>query len=91
MTNIEKQYVNKMKELIELLDDCNFSTMVDKSQWKERKRLYDEIASLEVANKQGDNLTPDLQLPSDFPGEVDIKARDYAICKKCSKSQTSLY
>jgi hypothetical protein len=44
----------KQKKLIQLLDDCNFSTMVDKSQWKERKRLYDELTSLEAAIKEGE-------------------------------------
>ena len=37
----------KQKELISLLDDCNFSTMVSKSEWLKREQLYNELAALE--------------------------------------------
>lgn len=43
-----EKIIEKQKELIALLDDCNFSTMVDKSQWEKRKELYNELAALEA-------------------------------------------
>lgn len=43
MSKIEQ----KQKELIALLDDMNFSTMVDKTLWDKRKQLYKELAALE--------------------------------------------
>jgi len=47
MNATEKKYVEKLKELVLFLDDCNFSTTVDKDQWLKRKRLYNELAALE--------------------------------------------
>jgi hypothetical protein len=38
--------IKKQDELIKLLDDCNFSTMVSKEEWLKRKELYDELAEL---------------------------------------------
>jgi rubrerythrin len=44
MTNLEKQYVKKLEELSNHLEDCVNDFI--KSQWDRRKALYDEIASL---------------------------------------------
>ena len=45
-----EKIIDKQEELIKLLDDYNFSTMVSKpvfaNEWKKRKQLYDELAAL---------------------------------------------
>jgi DNA repair exonuclease SbcCD ATPase subunit len=48
MTEIElyKQIVQIQDELVVLLDEMNFDTNPEKSQWKERRRLFKELAVL---------------------------------------------
>jgi len=45
---LQEQIIAKQKELIELLDDMNYSTTVDKSLWIKRKELYNQLAALEA-------------------------------------------
>jgi hypothetical protein len=47
MTNTERQYVEKLKELIKCLDDGFCTEMVCDWQFKEKHKLESEIAKLE--------------------------------------------
>jgi hypothetical protein len=52
MKDIKDLLIEKQEELIKLLDDCNFSTMVSKEEWLKRKELYNELA---ILKEQVDN------------------------------------
>jgi len=82
MKDIKDLLIEKQEELIKLLDDCNFSTMVSKEEWLKRKELYNELAILkeQVDNTFSGQTTPDLCC-----GVYEERPLELRICTRCGK------